>query len=152
MSNISTGQAVRSNYASSLHDLDAEKARCEELSIELLNLVNAKNALVRERDQVRKRALYPPQKSPVSYQKSPAKAPCILVRERDQVRKRALHPPQKGPEKETCRRALYPPQKSPVSYQKSPAKAPCILVRERDQVLCSSALGFRCSALRCSAL
>ena len=26
-----------------LNDLDAEKARCEELSIELLNLVNAKN-------------------------------------------------------------------------------------------------------------
>ena len=45
--------AVRSNYASVLNDLDAEKARCEELSIELLNLVNAKGALVRERDQVR---------------------------------------------------------------------------------------------------
>ena len=35
--------AVRSNYTSVLNDLDAEKARCEELSIELLNLVNAKN-------------------------------------------------------------------------------------------------------------
>jgi hypothetical protein len=34
--------AVRSNYTSVLNDLDAEKARCEELSIELLNLVNAK--------------------------------------------------------------------------------------------------------------
>jgi hypothetical protein len=33
-----------------LTDLDSEKARCEELSVELLNLVNAKNALMRERE------------------------------------------------------------------------------------------------------
>lgn len=44
--------AVRSNYSSVLNDLDAEKARSEELSVELLNLVNAKNALVREREQL----------------------------------------------------------------------------------------------------
>lgn len=41
--------AVRNNYTSVLSDLDSEKARCEELSVELLNLVNAKNALMRER-------------------------------------------------------------------------------------------------------
>eukprot|EP00961_Rhodomonas_salina_P092022 1238174-Rhodomonas_salina.1 len=45
--------AVRSNYSSVLNDLDAEKARSEELSVELLNLVNAKNALVRLRFGVR---------------------------------------------------------------------------------------------------
>jgi hypothetical protein len=45
--------ATRANYSSVLSDLDSEKARCEELSIELLNLVNAKNALLRERAQAR---------------------------------------------------------------------------------------------------
>ncbi|EKX51837.1 hypothetical protein GUITHDRAFT_65705, partial [Guillardia theta CCMP2712] len=44
--------AVRSNYSSVLNDLDAEKARSEELSLELLNLVNTKNALMREREQL----------------------------------------------------------------------------------------------------
>ncbi len=42
--------AVRNNYASVLSDLDSEKARCEELSVELLNLVNSRNALMRERE------------------------------------------------------------------------------------------------------
>ena len=44
--------AVRTNYSSVLNDLDAEKSRCEELSIELLNLINAKNTLTREREQI----------------------------------------------------------------------------------------------------
>ena len=44
--------AVRTNYSSVLNDLDAEKSRCEELSIELLNLINANNTLTREREQI----------------------------------------------------------------------------------------------------
>jgi len=44
--------AVRANYSSVLSDLDAEKSRCEELSVELLNLINTKNTLTREREQI----------------------------------------------------------------------------------------------------
>ena len=43
---------TRRPFEQVLSDLDAEKSRCEELSVELLNLINTKNTLTREREQV----------------------------------------------------------------------------------------------------